>query len=397
MSLLVFFYHLAMVLVLLGVLLNFLLNQLAVPRLQKRLCDPSRSPLVSILVPARNEEAVIERCLQSLKVQDYYPHFEIILLDDQSSDRTAEITRHLGFSEDDPHFRIISGQPLPSGWVGKPWACHQLAQAARGEYLLFTDADTSHAPFALSSVMAEALDSQSDLLTLWPHQETDTWSEKLVISILFVAAVGMLPHWLFALAHRSPNVRQHLTSRQWRMLGAANGQYVLFTRKAYDQIGGHEAVKNHMVEDVSLGRIVASRTGEGMILRHVDGGAMVNTRMYQSLRQLWEGFTKNAWPVFDGNLPLFCIGLTAQFLIFVGPFLFLPFAEASWLMLLFQIVLIYFIRALVTLRFRSSWLGALLHPFGYLLITAIAINSYWQNRKSGLTWKGRTYHVEGGR
>ena len=393
MSNLIFIYHLLVVFVLVGVLINFLLNQLAVPLLVQRQCDPNQSPFVSILVPARNEEAVIERCLRSLQAQDY-PNYEIILLDDQSTDRTAEIARELGFFSEEARFRILSGQPLPTGWVGKNWACHQLSQVARGDYFLFTDADTHHAPFALSSTMAEALEHQTDLLTLWPAQETITWSEKLVIPILFVAAAGMLPHWLLALAQKNKNLCNRFTTHQWRMLGVANGQYVLFSRKGYQRIGGHESVKNHMVEDVALGRLVASHTGEGMILKNCDGGGLVSTRMYQSFAQLWEGFTKNAWPIFEGNFRLFYMGLTVQFLVFVAPFLLLPLARVSWLMLFFQISLIYFIRLLFTLRYRSSWWGALFHPFGYLLATAIAIQSYRLNLRSGLTWKGRTYHVK---
>ena len=289
---------------------------------------------------------------------------------------------------------MISGTPLPPGWIGKPWACHQLSKAAKGEYLLFTDADTDHAPGALSAAMAEALESKTDLLTLWPAQETKTWSEKLVIPILFVAAAGMAPHWLLALGQKDTKVRQWLTSRQWRMLGVANGQYILFSRKAYDQVGGHEAVRNDMVEDVSLGRLVASRTREGMIVKNCDGGALVSTRMYQSFAQLWEGFTKNAWPIFEGNRRLFYFGLTGQFLVFIAPFLLLPFADEFWLMLFFHCTLIYLIRILFTLRYRSSWLGCFLHPFGYALGTIIAINSFRQNRRGGLTWKGRTYRVD---
>ncbi len=391
MTTLIFLYNLVILLVLLGVLLNFLLNQLAVPRLLPRKLESTATPMVSILVPARNEEAVIERCLRSLEKQDY-PNFEIILLDDQSTDRTAEIASELGFIHNQS-CRIISGEPLPEGWVGKSWACHQLSQAARGDYLLFTDADTDHAPFALSAAMAEAIESKADLLSVWPAQETKTWSEKLVIPILFVAAAGMVPHWLLALGQRNESIRTRLKSEQWKMLGVANGQYVLFSRSGYEKIGGHAAVKNHMVEDVSLGRLVASKTRDGMILKNCDGGAIVSTRMYQSFPQLWEGFSKNAWPLFEGDKRLFIIGLTSQFLVFVAPFLFLLIARTSWLMLFFQVCLIYFLRLVFTVRYQSSWIGFILHPLGYLLGTAIAINSYRKNRETGLTWKGRTYQV----
>ena len=391
MTTLVFFYHALVLLVLLGVLLNFLLNQLVVPRLLPRKLESTATPMVSILVPARNEEAVIERCLRSLQQQDY-PNYEIILLDDESSDTTAKIASELGFAHTGP-YHMVSGKPLPEGWVGKPWACYQLSQVAQGDYLLFTDADTDHAPFALSAAIAEAIESRSDLLTVWPAQETKTWSEKLVIPILFVAAAGMVPHWLLTLGQRNESIRTRLKTHQWRMLGVANGQYVLFTRSGYEQIGGHEAVKDHMVEDVSLGRLVASKTAEGMILKNCDGGAIVSTRMYQSFPDLWEGFTKNAWPLFDGNKILFTIGLVAQFLVFIAPFLLLLFARTFWLMIFVQVCLIYFLRLLFTVRYQSSWIGFILHPFGYLLGTIIAINSYRKNLKKGLTWKGRTYRV----
>ena len=390
MSQLIFGYHAIVLLVLLSVLVNFLLNQLAVPRLVPG-PGPQATPFVSVLVPARNEEANISRCLSSLQRQDY-PNYEIILLDDQSTDRTAEIALELDSSHP-CRIRVVSGEKLPAGWVGKPWACSQLANVARGEYFLFTDADTCHTPHSLSTVMNEAVSSQTDLLTLWPAQETKTWSEKLVIPILFVAAAGMVPHWFLALGQRYESIRSRLTPEKWKMLGVANGQYILFSRDAYEKIGGHEAVKNHMVEDVSLGRLVASKTPEGMILKNCDGGGMVSTRMYRSFNELWEGFTKNAWPVFDGNKTVFYWGLSAHFLVFVGPFLWLPFSSISWLTILFQIALIYFIRLVFTVRYGSSWFGLLLHPIAYLLITAIAINSYRRNLVDGLSWKGRTYHV----
>src|SRR5260221_2601749 len=157
---------------------------------------PEKCPLLSVLVPARIEARRIGLCLQSLLAQDY-PHFECIVLDDQSDDGTADLVQQLGFSTDPvAEFGLVGGRPLPPKWIGKPWACYQLSQVAHGEFLLFTDADTLHHPCPISAAISVALRDRSDLLTAWTRQITRTFAERLMIPFLFVPAAACLPYWL---------------------------------------------------------------------------------------------------------------------------------------------------------------------------------------------------------
>jgi chlorobactene glucosyltransferase len=352
---------------------------------------PRERPMVSVLVPARNEVARISSCLRSLLAQDY-PHFECIVLDDQSNDGTPELVEGLGFSrEASAQFRLISGNPLPANWTGKSWACHQLSQVARGEYLLFTDADTIHHPGTISAVVTAAWRERSDLLTAWAYQITGTFTEKLMIPLLFVAAAGCLPHWLLSLAQRYLGLARLIGAKWLRNLGTANGQFLCFRRAAYRRIGGHAAVANHLVEDVALARAVADAMAEGMRLTSCDGTALVRCRMYRSFPNLWEGFTKNLWPLFENDFPAFAILVLGQIVVFALPFFLAPWVISWELWILVGLILL--LRVLITLRFRTSWLSVLFHPLGYVLALAIASNSLRRSLGRGVMWKGRLYRV----
>jgi chlorobactene glucosyltransferase len=371
-------------------LLQFMANLPVLARLRPGPV-PQQTPLVSVLVPARNEARRIGPCLQSLLAQDY-PHFECIVLDDQSDDDTFPVVQQLGFLVDSAaRFRVIAGRPLPPNWIGKPWACHQLSQVARGEFLLFTDADTVHHPGAISATISLALRERSDLLTAWTYQITRTFAEKLMIPFLFVAAAACLPHWLLSLAQRHPRLARWLGPSLLRGFGTANGQFVCIRRQAYQRIGGHAAVANHLVEDVALARAVAAATGDGLRLTSCDGTTLVHCRMYHSFPDLWEGFTKNLWPLFENDFAAFTILVLSQVVVFALPFFAVPWLTGwePWLL----IALILLLRALITLRYRTSWISVLFHPFGYLLALAIALNSLRRSLGKGVTWKGRLYQV----
>jgi chlorobactene glucosyltransferase len=161
-----------------------------IPKLGFR-TEPSRWPKVSILVPARNESENIELCVQSLLAQDY-PNFEVLVLDDHSTDDTWQKLEKL--AKQNPLLRILRGLPLPERFLGKHWACHQLAQAAEGELLLFTDADTRHAPHALRSAVGLLLAENASFLTAFPHQEVVSWGERLDRTDAFIQPVRLLPH-----------------------------------------------------------------------------------------------------------------------------------------------------------------------------------------------------------
>jgi chlorobactene glucosyltransferase len=379
------------VLVSIVLLIQFVLNLLLLPRLRLdvALATP---PSVSVLLPARNEALRIRSCLESLRKQNY-SSLEIIVLDDESVDTTAEIARALGFSTNpESKCRLIRGTPLPPGWTGKSWACHQLAEVARGDYLLFTDADTVHQPEAVSSAVATAERLRCDLLTLWPFQTTVTFAERLVIPLMFVVGGSYLPHWLLVWAQRSPRLAHLLGSKLLARCGTATGQFLLFQRQSYFKMGGHRTVGEHLVEDISLAREVAKRIPDGWRLVTCDGTGFVSCRMYTSLGQIWEGFTKNLWPVFDGDWVTFWLAILWQFLVWVLPFLIVVFYYRPELYLVTGALLC--IRIGATLRFKTSWLSVCFHPVGYSLALLIAVNSFWQAKSKGIKWKDRIYREQ---
>ena len=218
----------AVTLILIGMAGIAIVNTLLFPRLG-RAGHPDTQPKVSILIPARNEAAVIGRTLRSLLVQSYR-NFEIIVLDDQSTDDTADIVRNL--AKDSPRLRLIKGRPLPAGWLGKNWACQQLAGAAEGEWLIFSDADVTWRPDALSDLVAEMSRTHADLLTVWPTQWTETWAERLTVPLMALVVLGYLP---LPLVHHTP----------WASFAAANGQLLAFRRKAYQAVGGQPFIVDH--------------------------------------------------------------------------------------------------------------------------------------------------------
>jgi chlorobactene glucosyltransferase len=372
-------------------LIQFVLNLLLLPRLRPAVA-PATLPSVSVLLPARNEALRIRSCLESLLKQNH-SSLEIIVLDDESVDTTAEIAFALGFlTNPESKCRLIRGAPLPPGWTGKSWACHQLAEVARGDFLLFTDADTVHQPEAVSAAVAAAQRLRCDLLTLWPFQTTITFAEKIVIPLMFVVGGSYLPHWLLVWAQRSPRLARVLGRKLLARCGTATGQFLLFRRQSYFKMGGHRAVGEHLVEDISLAREVAKRIPDGWRLVTCDGTGLVSCRMYTSLGQIWEGFTKNLWPVFDGNWVAFWLAIIWQSLVWVLPFLTVAFAYRPEPYLVVGILLC--IRIGATFRFKTSWLSVCFHPIGYSLSLLIAVNSFWQAKSKGIKWKDRLYREQ---
>ena len=355
-------------------LLNYLLN-LRVFSFPANLTPPPPLPLLSVLVPARNEEKRIGPCLESLLASDY-PHLEILVLDDHSSDGTADLVRHL--AKQHPRLRLLHGKDLPTGWTGKAWACQQLAQEAKGDFFLFADADTRMADLTLTQAVSLALEKKSALLSLWPYLEAKSWSEQLVIPFVHLFILLYLPHWM---AGRSAS------------LGAANGQFLLFRREAYEKIGGHAAVAGHLVEDIALARKMRA---SGFEILNRDGTnpnrpvALVRCRMYDNFRDLWDGFTKNLYPAFDGRLGTFVFFQLFQAGVFLGPFLLLPFFPGDPVLWI-EFAIILSLRLAIAHRFRQSWPGAMFHPLGQILVLAIAGNSWLQTIRRRLPWRGRHY------
>ena len=233
-------------------------------------------PLVTVIVPARDEAANIARCVRSL-TRSGYPDFEIVVVDDRSSDGTGDIARAVprGAAR---RVLLIDGAELPAGWLGKPWACRQGAVAAEGDLLLFTDADTVHGPELLAKAVAGMEEEGADLLTVVGRQIMETFWEKLVQPQIFLLMLLRFPR--FESLARSPSWRDAI----------ANGQFLLFRRESYEAIGGHESVKDEVAEDLALAQVV-KRAGLALRIRSAEGD--LATRMYSSLAHLVEGWSKN--------------------------------------------------------------------------------------------------------
>lgn len=350
-------------------------NTLTFPRLRRQ--RPQAAPPISLLVPARNERAVIGETVRSLLAQDY-PEFEVIVLDDQSEDGTGAIAQ--AAAADDPRFRLLSGVPLPPGWIGKNWACHQLAGAASGDILVFADADVRWQPDALAALVAQFERHSADLLAVWPTQITHTWGERLTVSLLALVVFGYLPELL---VRRSP----------WASLAAANGQCLAFRREAYAAVGGHAAVRHRIVEDVALARQI-KRQGRRLVMVLDDG--LITCHMYQGWSSARDGFAKNIIAGYGGLLPLL-LATIFHWLVFFAPWVWLGLGWAldlgphwpGWPLAL--VALGVGVRALSAGASGQRMRDAVWMPVSVLLMTAIAARAiWWRVRYGGPRWKGRS-------
>lgn len=353
------------------------LNLRRLPRLRQQRWEGSdHAPFISVLVPARNEARRIEECLHSLCRQDY-PNYEVLVLDDESTDATPAILERMRTHYPE-RLRILRGAPLPSGWIGKSWACWQLAQAARGEWFLFVDADTSFHPHALSSIM-RARDSYGwHFVSILPREAVATFIERLVIPQLLLLYFAYIPE-------------------SWRRLlpsfHAASGQALLISAQLYWAIGGHAAVRTELVEDLALGRLIGRRLGAAPV---ADGTQVVACRMYESSAEAFAGFSKNTYPATGYRPWLLGAFLAHLFLFFVFPpsvaLLGLMVGDLLWCAWgLLGYGLAAAVRWQVSRTFRLPRAQVWLQPIAVLVITAIALNSYRWSITGRLQWKGRLY------
>ncbi|MFZ0391894.1 MAG: glycosyltransferase family 2 protein [Calditrichia bacterium] len=350
-----------------------LVNSIWGPRLSRNY-PLQKQVAVSLLVPARNEARNIKKCLRSLQRQ-YYSNLEILVLDDQSNDATATIVRQL--LQDDPCIRLIEGKPLPEGWTGKNWACHQLSQTAKGDIFIFTDADNFYHPEAVSHTVGWMQHFRLALLSAFPQQITGTIWERLVIPIIDIVLFGGLPLWL-TYYFRSPE------------LSAANGQWIAFQKSAYSLCGGHSAVRNEIVEDVSLARLAKK---EGLPVLTLSGTGMVFGRMYRSAREVWEGFSKNLFGLTGYRDSLLFFITAVSLLIFVLPYVLIPFAAFRSAALTAVLLNMALRGILIPARGHPVLTSLFLHPFGILATLTIALNSYIRVKKGAVTWKMRSIPV----
>ncbi|ABF41212.1 glycosyl transferase, family 2 [Candidatus Koribacter versatilis Ellin345] len=338
---------------------------------RKRIRRSYQRPIVSVIIPARNEEACLEACLESIVEQDGIP-FEIIVVDDGSTDGTRKIAE--SFSA----VRVMSAPPLPEGWCGKSNAVAFGARHARGDWFLFTDADTFHKPGSLARAVGEAEKHGADLLSYSPEQVVKSFWERAVMPVVF--------------AELAETFKPREVSDPRSPAAAANGQYLLVRRHAYELIGGHASIAHTLLEDVDLARSIKEAGGR---LHFRYGGEMVKTRMYRNFRQLREGWTKNLALLFPDARQLaaqrmlefawiaaaLACGTAAaffqRFFIAAG---FTALAVALWTKFLGRIRKAHFG------AFSESLAIFGLPIFAWLLRRSV--NSY---AKGAVTWKGRSY------
>jgi len=339
------------------------------------------APLVSICIPARNEEAVIDRCVTYALKQDY-PNFEVLVLDDNSTDGTTEILDELSGIINNLHHLI--GKPKPDEWLGKPWACHQLSKHASGEYLVFIDADVWLEERAISKAI-HALQS-SDAITVWPKQAVETFWEKLIIPMIYYGLYSLLPA---KYVEQTPKwLPEKLRKKMAPQFAAACGQFIAFTKSAYETIGGHTSVKQEIVEDVELSKTIKRNE---LSITMYDGVDTVNCRMYQNHHDIFEGLRKNFFVGFGRNVPLFLFMATMQVITFILPVIFLFIGNSFTQTLSAALIGIFLIqRWLMDYRFRWNPFVSLLQPLTILWYEVLGIRCLWDHfTGKKATWKGR--------
>lgn len=368
-------------------------NQYHLDIIVKPTPPPADAPLISVCVPARNEQRNIRACVESILVQDY-PSFEVIVLDDRSTDATPEILNNLAKrpagSLRKVSFKVIHGAELPIGWAGKPHALFQASAAARGDWLCFVDADTFLAPNTLSSCYTKAIETNADMFTIMTFQILGSFWEKVVMPIVMTAlSVGFSPRKV-----NDPDTKDAI----------ANGQFILIKRSVYNAIGGHERIKDQIVEDKAISEQVK---WNGYRLVVANGYSMARTRMYTSLPEIWEGWTKNIYLGLSDRPSLIWLGAFGAFLLLVTalvlplwPLLgFIWYLQGGGLLALSVVAkslllwaIVIYARARVAVGMGISPWYALTLPLGAAVFAAMMFTSTWRVLSGkGVTWKGRMY------
>ncbi len=361
------------------------LNALTWPRgrAATRPADPDApGKKVSVLVPARNEEATLRACVEGIFASGCPVH-EVVVFNDASTDRTGDILAAL--QQHHPRLRVVNGSGLPEGWVGKPHACHRLEQEAVGDILVYLDADVTLEPGGLARLLGllegNGLSGRRpDLVTAVPRQDTGTAGEALLMPLLHLTYVSWLP---LLLIHLSGNDR----------FLAANGQVLAVRRPILQQVGGWRAVRHEIVDDMAMCRLV-KQTGGKVVF--ADGHCMARCRMYPSLRELWKGFSKNLYEGIGAHPAALAFVLALYSVCFLAPWVALPVAllmdGPAWAAAAATgIGLNLFIRLLLALRHRHRLWAVVLHPFALLGFVGIALNSLRWHQRGAIEWAGRTY------
>jgi len=345
---------------------------------------PVDAPLVSVIVPARDEARNVEGCMRSV-LATTWPRIEMIVVDDHSSDGTGELARR--FSAGDPGITVIANPALPAGWMGKQWACHNGQRAARGTYLLFTDADTRHGPELLARAMNAMRDRGADLFTVGGAQTMETFWERLLQPHVF----GML------FARFGDMERMNRSTEPVDKI--ANGQFMLMRRDVYDVAGGHAAVRTHVAEDL---RLAQEWTRQGLSVQMVEAFDFMTTRMYAGFGEIWRGWGKNIWAAGRDTLaagraaralirvaaplvPLWEIAPVAAMALALAGIV--PAAAGAWGAAAFTLNALFW--AVMQSAFRAPVWYALLHPLAAVVLVGMFARAAWRGDR--VEWKGREY------
>ncbi|HXZ04399.1 MAG TPA: glycosyltransferase family 2 protein [Ktedonobacteraceae bacterium] len=351
-------------------------------------------PLVSIIVPARNEELNIRRCVESLLEQSY-PNYEVIVVDDGSTDDTPNILETLiqTHRQSNRLWVLRLREELPEGWAGKPHAIHAGVQESHGEWLLFTDADTWHAPDALQCALTSALKTGSDLYTLGTQQELPGFWDKVMMPMAYLGISMMYP---------VKKVNDPLSS-----IAIANGQFILIRRAVYDILGGYARpeLRNTLLDDRDLAYTVKQ---QGFRLKLEDGRDLVHVQMYHGLREAWRGWRKNAFLGSRGGVAFVIIQLIGLPMVAIAPFL-LPLAalvsrrklvrgrvvssSEIGAAALFELGPILSYHISIDKELKVPWYYAFAYPLAASLFECILAQSAWRVlRRKGIDWRGRQYY-----
>jgi chlorobactene glucosyltransferase len=332
-------------------------------------------PLVSVLIPARNEEELIERCVRSLQNQ-IYQNYEILILNDNSTDRTEEILSRL--ASEDQRIRVFNGKPLPSDWFGKPYALHQLAEHAKGELLVLTDADTVHNTTSISWAVTNIYALKADLISGYIGQVFEKFGEIITVPLMFFLTGFVIPLFMNRFTRFS-------------CFSAAIGQYIVIKRTVFDAIGGCEVFRKKTSEDIYMSRQVKRK---GFSTRFLNITEHVKCRMYPGYHGAIEGIGKNVFDFLGKNtLIIFLLAIAVLF------FLFFPFPlligciinSSPWTLHILAVNALYTLTWLfMFLGQRLNWWYGLLWPLIFLNLLYMAAWSWFRTVSGrGFEWKGR--------
>lgn len=357
-------------------------------KLREESLPDEKLPFISVIVPARNEEGKIGRCLESLARQDY-PNFEIVAIDDRSQDGTGRIIDELAAKY--PNLKCLHGTEAPPGWIGKCNALVQAVKHASGQWFLFTDADTCHTPESLRYAVSHAILNNAELISFMPVQELGSFWERAVMPVLLGS---------FLCGDPLNTINEHTNERAY-----AYGQYILVRRDVYEHVGGHESVRGQILDDISFARVVKSF---GHHILSADGRLLYKVRMYTDLRSLWHGWTKNLYALIECNVIYLVLVIILLNAAIIGPYISTGIVISKYIsgetgaglaFLASQVVCQFFLLFSWYKRCAEHYTGVdwrhfFLLPFGSLTVSLLYLHSaYLVHSGHKVNWKGRRYTV----